>query len=261
MSPQEREPRPERADSASRLRRDAAGLLVVFSLALACLPAAAGAQATTAALHPSLRPDRLGASATFTLDLHFGGGEYDVPAPLSRSVLHLPVGLELSDDHIAPCSASRLRARGASGCSSRSLIGRGSALADAPIGAIVETEQASIWAFLGPLRGANPTIEILVEGVTPLERRVVVTGEVLPDSSPYGEKLVMMVPAIPTIPLEPDASVVNFSLTVGAARRGGHASAMVRVPRHCPAGGFPFLDQLSFADGSGAEASARVRCP
>jgi len=66
---------------------------------------------------------------------------------------------------------------------------------------------------------------------------------------------------IPTVALEPDASILSWSLTIGrpgAAR--GHAPA-VSVPRRCPAGGFPFAADFAFADHTSARALARIPCP
>jgi hypothetical protein len=217
---------------------------------------------TTVSISPSFSPDKLGADAIFKLSFHFGGGELGIPQPGRRSVLHLPVGLTLSANKIATCSRARLRARGVKGCSRNSLIGRGKALVEINYGTLPEPEEAELWAFIGPFKGANPTIVILAQGETPLERRVILTGDVLPDHPPYGNKLIVNIPPIPTVPLEPDASTISFSITIGSRQTGpGHALAKVHIPKHCPAGGFPFLDEFTFADGSTYSAHATSHCP
>ena len=65
----------------------------------------------------------------------------------------------------------------------------------------------------------------------------------------------MSIPPIPTLPFEPDASIVTFSLTIGASARHSTArrSNAVLVPSSCPAGGFPFAAEFTYADGSGGQ--------
>ena len=172
-------------------------------------------EATTATISPSFSPDRLGAKAAFTFAVRFAGGELGVPSPVRRAVVHLPAGLTLDVPRLRSCTRAQLQAHGARGCPARSQIGTGRVLADVHAGSSVESEEAAVSAFVGPPQGANPTIEILGQGYSPLEERVVITATALPDSPPYGEKLVMTVPAIPTIPLEPNASTVSFSVTIG----------------------------------------------
>jgi hypothetical protein len=71
--------------------------------------------------------------------------------------------------------------------------------------------------------------------------------------------LAVSIPPIPTLVLEPDASIISFSLAIGGSR--SHAAGAVTVPRRCPAGGFPFAAEFGFADGSRASAAAHVPCP
>ncbi len=216
---------------------------------------------TEAAIAPSFSPDRLGAKASFRFTVHFTGGEFGVPSPIRRAVVHLPPGLSMDIPSIKECTSARLKARGARGCPSRSQIGVGSALADVHVGDGIEKEEAKVWAFLGPLQAGNPTIEVLGEGYTPLEERVVFTAVVLPDKPPYGEEIEMSIPPIPSIPLEPDASTASFTITVGGPRfRVRHPNTVV-LPSHCPTGGFPFATEFTYADGSTSTTKATVPCP
>lgn len=219
-------------------------------------------EATTATIRPSFSPDRLGAKAAFTFAVHFGGGELDVPSPVRRAVVHFPAGLTLDVPKLRSCSRAQLQARGPHGCPAQSVIGTGHALADVHVGSSVESEEAAVSVFVGPPQGSNPTIEILGQGYSPLEERVVITATVLPDSPPYGEKLVMAVPAVPTIPLEPNASEVSFSVTVGGrAAKKHHNPNTVLLPTSCPAGGFPFAAEFSYENGSTSTSTATVPCP
>jgi hypothetical protein len=225
-------------------------------------PAPPAPEATTATIRPSFSPDRLSAKAAFTFAVHFAGGELDVPSPVRGAVVHLPRGLTLDIPKLRSCAKARLQALGAHGCPAQSQIGTGRALADVHVGSSVESEEATISAFVGPPQGINPTIEILGQGYSPLEERVVIAATALPDDPPYGEKLVMSVPAIPTIPLEPNASAVSFSVTIGgkAARRHHNPNTVV-LPSRCPTGGFPFAAEFTYEDGSTSDSTATVPCP
>jgi hypothetical protein len=216
---------------------------------------------TTATISPSFSPDRLGAKAAFTFKVHFGGGELGVPSPVRKAVVHFPPGLRMYIPSIRECTRARLVAHGASGCPARSQIGSGRAFGDVYAGFQAESEEVAVSAFLGPPQNGNPTIEVLGQGYSPLDERVVITGTVLLDKPPYGEELVMSVPAIPTIPLEPNASTVSFSLTIGGARFRKHDPNAVMLPSSCPAGGFPFAADFTYEDGTTSSTTATVPCP
>ncbi|MGO9247432.1 MAG: hypothetical protein ACLP7W_02420 [Solirubrobacteraceae bacterium] len=185
-----------------------------------------------------------------------------MPAPVRRSVLRFPAGLSLDIPSLRSCSASRLRVRGASGCPAQSEIGSGHALMEVRAGSLTNTEHVSLQAFLGPPHNLAPTFEVLGQGYTPLDERMVFSGSVLPDHAPYGEQLVMSIPPIPTLALEPDASIATFSLTIGAngAHRGRTVNSVV-MPSRCPQGGFPFAAEFTYADGSTGGAHATAECP
>jgi hypothetical protein len=159
------------------------------------------------------------------------------------------------------CAAVRLRALGASGCPARSQLGEGHALVETHAGSQIITEEVSLWAFLGPPDDLQPTFEILAQGYTPLDERLVFTGTVLPDSAPYGERLVLSIPPVLSLPLEPDASISTFSLTIGTRRRRAASANTVLVPSHCPTGGFPFAAEFTYADGSTGNAFTTTPCP
>jgi hypothetical protein len=245
--------------------RDAGRARILAALAVCCTAAApTAAQAGTGAgIRASFLPDRIGASATFTLAFKFsGGGRDEVPAPLSRAVVHLPAGLGINLREASVCPRARLQARGIQGCPAGALIGRGHALLELHPASQTITEDATLSAFRGPNAGGRPTIEILSQGYTPLEERTVITGVLQPDLAPYGLKLTLSIPPIPTLVGEPNASTASLSLTIGAGRgTRAHVAAEITVPHSCPAGGFPFAADFTFADGSTASASVLAPCP
>jgi hypothetical protein len=218
--------------------------------------------ATSATIAPSLSPDRLHAKAALTFTIHYSGGESGVPSPVRRAALRLPAGLSLNIPALRSCNPTRLQARGVHACPARSAIGSGYALVEGNLGVRTETENVALRAFLGPPHNLQPTFEILSEGFKPVGAAFVLTAMALPDRAPYGEELVISIPPIPTVPNEPDASVVTFSLTIGA--RGPHRkrdAPTVIVPSHCPAGGLPFAAEFTYADGSSGSAHATTPCP
>jgi hypothetical protein len=231
-----------------------------FATAAACICAAAPALAATgASIEPSFAPYRLGASAAGTISLRFFGGADHVPAPLSTMTLRLPAGLGIDLNGVGVCQPSRLRSRGAAGCGTGSLIGRGHALLEVHAGSQTVPEDAAVSVFRGPTRGGRTTFEIFGRGETPLDESTVSTAVLQGDSAPYGLRLVVAVPPIPTLTYEPNASFSSLSLTIGNAGGGSHAKIV--LPRSCPRAGFPFAATFGFADRSSTSAVARLRCP
>lgn len=235
---------------------------IVVALTLcAALPALAQA-ATVATIRPLFAPDRLGASTALTFSVKFSNDQGGVPAPVSKSVVHLPAGLGINVRGVSTCSKARLLSRGAGGCPQRSRIGSGQALVEVHAGSQTIPEEATLTAFRGPNQGGRQVVEILGQGYTPLDQREVITGVLRPDSGPYGEQLVMSVPPIPSLPEEPNASATSFSLTIGIGRSGkAHAAGGLTVPHRCPVGGFPFAADFTFADGTTSSVTATARCP
>jgi hypothetical protein len=258
-----RRPRPAlRADVRTAALARAARALAALALAALALAAPAGAQApASAGIHPSFRPDRLGAASTLTLAIAFGGGSEGVPPPLTGFVLQLPAGLGIDLRGVSTCPPSRLSASGAAGCPRSSMIGRGRALLRVHAGSQTLPEEAGMSVFRGPGRGGHPSIEILGHGETPLDESTTSVGLLVPGGAPFGSKLIVSVPPVPTLVYEPNASFASLSLTVGGSGPAGRPGGTVAVPRRCPAGGFPFAARFTFADHSTASAAARVPCP
>jgi hypothetical protein len=232
----------------------------------ACLCAATpawGQAPTTVTMRPSFLPDRLGASTTFTLAFRFSGGEEGVPAPLSGMVVRMPAGMRIDLRGVGTCGLARLRRRGAAGCPSRSLVGRGRALLEVHAGSQTIGEESTIWIFRSPNRGNRPTFAIFGHGETPLDESATSTAILQPDRLPYGSKLTISVPPIPTLVYEPDASFSSLSVTMGRVGRSprAHAAGAIVLPSSCPPGGFPFAASFTFADQSTASATATVPCP
>jgi|HubBroStandDraft_3_1064219.scaffolds.fasta_scaffold06885_4 hypothetical protein len=242
-------------------------LLAPFALVVlvCCSPARsasfAGNISSATAITASFHPDRLSARGALTITIDPPSAAAGDTVPLRRTVLRLPAGLGIQIPHLRSCGATLLRLRGARGCPPQSLLGVGRALAQAPLGSSLLTESISLWVFLGPLRNLQPTFEVLAQGYTPFDERLVLGGTVLPDDPPYGEDLSLSIPAIPTLPLEPEASIVSMSLTIGSSRSSAKEPNRTIEPARCPAAGFPFAAQFVYADGSTQATSTLLSCP
>jgi hypothetical protein len=249
----------------AHVRLGAALLIVPASVVLACAAPARSAPTSgsqvPATIAASFHPDRLGAMGALTVTIDLAGSALGDPPPLRRLVLRLPAGLGVEIPHLHSCEPDRLRLLGPRGCPAQSRLGVGRALVQARLGSQLLGESISLWVFLGPLRNLQPTFEMLGQGYTPFDERVVLSGTVLPDNPPYGEDLVLSVPAIPTLPLEPGASIASMSLTIGSSRRSAREANTTIEPTRCPLGGFPFGAELTYADGSTQDVSAATLCP
>jgi hypothetical protein len=243
--------------------RTAPAAPILLAVAACWLAASASAQAVGAAIRPAFLPDRLATQTAFTFAFGLHGAEGEVPPPLRSLVVHLPAGLGLDLGHATDCLPSRLRASGPAGCPARSIIGRGHAVLEVHAGSQAIAEEAAVWALRAPNRGDRTSFAVFTHGQTPLDQQTTSIAVVSPDGAPYGSKLTLSIPPIPTVVYEPDASIVSFSLTIGPAHGGSRArgAAAVTVPRRCPHAGFPFAADFAFADETSAHGTARIRCP
>jgi hypothetical protein len=247
---------------SDRLRTTVAlGALVICTALAGTVRASAARAETSATIAAALSPDRLGARAQLTFTIHFAGGERGVPSPLVRTVLKFPAGLSLDIPNLRSCSPARLQARGVRGCPAQSRIGGGHAIVEAYLGSQLTVESVTLWAFLGPLRNLQPTVEILGESYAPLGEQMVLSANALSTRAPYGEGLELALPPIPTVPSGPNASILTFALAIGATKHRRADANAVLVPSRCPAGGFPFAAEFAYADGSIGSALATVPCP
>jgi hypothetical protein len=238
---------------ARALRRAICGCVAVIAFAGATAQAA-----TDVSVFPLVVPYSLGAHAKATISLRFSGGTHGVPAPLRGLVLRLPAGLGVHLSGVATCPTASLRARGAAGCPGDSLIGHGRAMLEVHAGSQTLPESAAISVFRAPDRGGHRAFAIYGHGQTPRDETTISTAILLGDSPPYGSKLVVAVPPIPTLTFEPDASYTTLSLTIGGS---GRAPNPIVIPSHCPRGGFAFAASFSFAGGAHAGESGRLPCP
>ncbi len=264
-----------------------AGPIAVALAACAC-PVAAGAAAPAGGagspvafasaappvgLKVALRPERPGASTTIEVALRIGGAGELAPVPVSTLQLRMPAGMGLGSSTLGQsnCLPASLAADGLAGCSGNALIGVGEASAGVPIGSHLVHESATVDALLGA-PGEN-RIEILfyVRAQQPVFGALVLPGVLEEDMSPFGESLDTSIPLVQTWPEGPDLALQRFSSSLGpqgltyhrriGARTISYRPIGMKVPRACPAGGYPFGAKLTFADASTSTVVYRVPCP
>lgn len=218
-------------------------------------------------------PDLLGKSTTLFYEISISE-----PTPVTAMDLRLPTGTELAGSSLglAECQPELLRFEGPQACPSNSIMGRGTAL-----GAIrltsqpprVITEPAHVTFALGPTQSedANPTILILVEGITPTYTMILLTSQLTPSPPPYSYALSINVPLDQMWWEGPYVALMHFKASIGPSgvtyhrREHGHIIAFkprgLTTPTQCPARGFPFEARFQFYNGTVETARTHAPCP
>jgi len=238
----------------SRLAVTITGILV----AVLFIPAGI-ANAATTTLKASFSGD-LGEGTTVTDEFTFSGTEYGGhPEPLTNVTVHLPAGVEGSRTGFATCEASTIETRGIQGCPPSSLAGPESTITMlVSFGAETVQETGTVQAIFGP----GEAINFFVQAHSPVAIEVLMTGTYTVDSAPYSHVLNLAVPLIETVPGAPHASILSLTLAFGAARsEGGSEVHSVTIPQECPIGGFGWLANTTFEDGTTTNVSYKSPCP
>jgi hypothetical protein len=241
---------------------------------LICLYPAATAGATqSVALGAAFTPYRLGAPTTIDLDLQIRAPAGQIPSALTEVEVRYPqnLGFALSGLGLAVCSPSTIEAAGTSGCPANSIMGRGDALAELRFGAQLVTESASISIARAPDQEGHIALLLYASGPSPVNTQILSPAQLLPTSPPFGGRLNMELPIIPSVPGAADVAIVSLRVTLGPLgltyyeQTEGNTLAFtpkgILLPTACPRGGFPFAASFSFLDGSHPVARAIVPCP
>jgi hypothetical protein len=247
------------------------------SLALVLAGCACLASGATAAplvkLKVAFQPDRPGVRTTIELMLHISGPGGAPPVPLTSLDLRLPANMGIATTTLgqANCRSADLLADGLQGCSANARVGFGQATTVVPVESEDVHENVSLEAMMGPAVEDHLEVLFYVEGISPVLTRLVLPSVLEEDSAPFGEQLDTALPLVQVWPEGPDLSLETFSSTIGPlhltyhrkidGRTVAYHPKGVRVPRTCPAGGYPFGALLSFQDGSHVTALYRIPCP
>lgn len=246
-------------------------LLATAALSCAVLPAIAHA-VPSVRLYATLTPEQLGHGTTIGFGFQITTAGH-APPPLTQVEVLYPRDLKigLSDLGLATCTTRTLEALGPEGCPADSRMGYGNALAEIPIGTGNVHETAPVVLVHGPPHDGHFTLLTFVNAEVPVWAPLTLPSLLLPAPAPYGGRIDINVPLIPTFPAAPDVSLVRLSITIGPrhltyyerlhGRRKAYHPQGILLPETCPLGGFPFAISLTFADDSHASASTTVPCP
>jgi len=247
-------------------------LVTLALLVCGCLPAAAGASQTVS-LHASFSPNKLGASTTIGFGFHIGSTTGGLPSPLTHVDLRMPPGMNYitSSLGLATCKPARLVEKGITGCPANSRLGYGSAFVEVPFGQDSGHEIPEIAALMGPPHNGNVVVLFYANGLAPVYAQIVFQGELVTGGGPFGEDLSAAIPLIPSVTNGPPVSIIDVKSTIGpnhlSYTKRVHGRVVhyrpegVSVPDRCPHGGFQFLADFAFLDGSTATAKTVVPCP
>lgn len=246
--------------------------LLAWLVACACLPTAAYAT-PSARLHVAFIPERLGQGTTLEFGAQIAVPNGRVPPPLTELDVRYPgsLGVAVGGLGLATCSKRRLEARGPEGCPPDSRMGEGSALAEIPIGPEIVRETAKVAILRAPEQEEHLALLFYATGLSPVFAQIAFPGLLLPAPAPYGARIHIDVPLVPSLPGGPDVAVVQLHATLGPRGltyyehvRGklvAYKPQGILLPRKCPHGGFAFSATFAFLDGSQTKAHTSVPCP
>ena len=254
-------------------RHNIARCCSLLALAIACGLASAGSQAAEQVkLHAAFRPDRLGASTAIEFGFEIHNTAAPLPPALTRVDLHLPSGMDqnASELGLAICQPGPLLALGPIACPRNSFLGYGTAHVAAQFGEDIVPETAELDIFAGPPKSEQEVL-YFADGRTPISQEEIFPGQLVEEFGGFSGDLVTDVPLTGTVPGGGYVSTTRFESIIGPGgvtyERRVHGRLIpfhpqgVLVPTKCPSGGFPFLLELKFVDGTSASGRTSVPCP
>jgi len=248
--------------------------LALGGAALAACPQLAGAQAqSTARLHATFEPYRLGRRTTLQFEFAFSAPAGTVPPPLVEMQLRYPRGINffLNDLGIRRCAQSVLEASGPAGCPPDSAMGYGVVETGIVLGDTPVQESSPITVLRAPERDGHLALLFFAEGREPVVTNVIFSGVLLSAREPFGGNVKIGVPLVETLPGAPYVSVLHLHATIGPEHLTYYhnvdgvslafAPKGILLPPSCPRASFPFAAIFVFSDGTRALASTTVPCP
>jgi len=250
----------------------AAALAALF--AGCCLAATGALAAPSVRLAASLTPEHLGHGSTVGMSLHIRpSGAARTPPPVREIDLRYPnnLGVGLSGLGLETCTAPVLEMVGPDGCPPDSYMGRGRALAVVPFGPELIHESATVTILRGENEDGLFALLFDAQGLSPVKANIVLTARLLPTGLPYGGRLRIEIPLIPSLPEAPPVALSTLSATLGPegltyyeevdGEPIPYSPKGIVLPDGCPRRGFPFAAGLTFQGGARVNARALVRCP
>ena len=147
-------------------------------------------------------------------------------------------------------------------------MGRGSVLAEFPIGAEILQETVEVAIVRAPEQDGHFALLFYAGGGTPISAQIALPALLLP--APNAGNIHIDIPPVPTLPGAPNVAVAELNATLGPrgltyyehvhGKTTSYHPTGILLPDQCPRGGFPFTASLTFEDGSHATARTAVPC-
>ncbi len=136
-----------------------------------------------------------------------------MPAPVSQVQVAFPsdLGLATSGLGLAECDPAALQREGESACPADPRLGDGSATVGDAFGPSVVDEHVTLGLFAAPSDDGYIHMAIAASGLEPIDARIVMAGVLLPG------RLQVTVPAVASLPGEPDVAVLSLQARLGGA--------------------------------------------
>jgi|SRR5580700_1815107 hypothetical protein len=202
----------------------------------------------------------LGAGAEVEVKDTISGTEYGgFPSPLRQLTLTSPAGTKITPAGFVTCAPAVLENSGPAGCPKMSVAGPlGEGLGVVSFGGEQVQERVTIQPFFAP----GGELLFYANGSTPVSLQITERAHLVSAPAGFGPEVVAEIPLVETVPGAPDASILSFTVTVGAAyRRHGKTVSYITVPKHCPRGGYLIKSQLSFFSGEHTVVDYHGPCP
>jgi hypothetical protein len=210
-------------------------------VATAAAVAGADGGATQAKITASFSPNGGGKPTHIIFDVVTSSTTGGVPAPGTRALVHLPLGMKVNTKGFARCNGNLTTPPDASKCAANTQVGSGSSTLAAQLGTQSINEPATVTAYVGAKQHGHDTLLLYAVGTTPISAAVTLVGELIPGAhsagvhsaaASYGYKLDVAIPPIHTVPGAPDASITDFKVDIGkTAKVKGKKTGFLTAPK------------------------------
>ena len=216
------------------------------AVALACVPAAAGAQGSRQTATFVFTESRAGQSSGLRVAIDYPSAPESKPPAVQEVVVRLQPGASIDTSVPARCEASdaELVANGPAACPTGSRVGRGELDVDTGV-----PGPARILANKATFLNNRGQLIFLLDSGT---RRTVVRATV------KGRTITTEAPPIPGGPPDGFSAVKRVRFTLSAISKGGRN--YVTTPARCPAGGWRNSASFTYRDGVSQTISNRSPC-
>jgi hypothetical protein len=178
------------------------------------------------------------------------------PSPTIRTIVTLPKGMGLNYGQFPKCKQSALEKSGPKACPKGSKVGTGTLKADAS--PVISEVGGTVTAFNGTAR--TYLLYVVPEISSPL---------VIPGKLKGKNVLDFVVPLVPTLPGQPNATLTYFEVTTGGVYKykkkvhGKKKKVKINYlenPTKCPPGGYPWKLEFQYENGEDLAPTDNAPC-